>query len=105
VLVLAAVSEVAAGVALLIIPSLVGQWLFGVDRHGADSGTHDRHRPGVACRPGTPLVGMLVYSAAVTPYLAYVGFTGGVTGIRSVDASGRIDAAYLNPRPIGHMVQ
>ena len=29
---------------------------------------------------GTPLVGMLTYSAAVTLYLAYVGFTSGSTG-------------------------
>ena len=36
---------------------------------------------GVACWPGTPLVGMLTYSAAVTLYLAYVGFAGGSTGI------------------------
>ena len=36
---------------------------------------------GVACWPGPPLVGMLTYSAAVTLYLAYVGFAGGLTGI------------------------
>ncbi len=36
---------------------------------------------GVACWPGPPLVGMLTYSAAVTLYLAYLGFAGGPTGI------------------------
>jgi hypothetical protein len=36
---------------------------------------------GVACWPGTPLVGILTYSAAVTLYLAYVGFAGGLNGI------------------------
>ncbi len=36
---------------------------------------------GVACWPGPPLAGMLIYSAAVTLYLAYVGFAGGLTGI------------------------
>jgi hypothetical protein len=36
---------------------------------------------GVACWPGTPLAGMLTYSAAVTLYLAYVGFTGDLSGI------------------------
>ena len=36
---------------------------------------------GVACWPGTPLVGMLTYSAAVTLYLAYIGFAGGLSGI------------------------
>ena len=30
---------------------------------------------------GPPLVGMLIYSAAVTLYLAYLGFAGGLTGI------------------------
>jgi hypothetical protein len=34
VLVLAAVSETATGVALLMVPSLVGQWLFGVELTG-----------------------------------------------------------------------
>jgi hypothetical protein len=36
---------------------------------------------GVACWPGTPLVGILTYSASVTLYLAYVGLAGGFTGI------------------------
>jgi hypothetical protein len=36
---------------------------------------------GVACWSGPPRVGMLTYSAAVMLYLAYVGFTGGLTGI------------------------
>ena len=36
---------------------------------------------GIACWPGTPLVGMLSYSAAVTLYLAYLGLAGGLSGI------------------------
>src|SRR5512136_193550 len=36
---------------------------------------------GVACWPGTPLVGMLTYSAAVTLYLAYAGLACGFAGI------------------------
>jgi hypothetical protein len=36
---------------------------------------------GVACWPGTPLLGMLIYSAAVTLYLAYLGLVGGLSGI------------------------
>ena len=36
---------------------------------------------GIACWPGPPLVGMLTYSAAVTLYLAYLGFAGGFTGV------------------------
>ena len=86
VLVLAAVSEAATGVALLIVPSLVGQLLFGVKLTGM-AVTVARMTGialialGVACWPGTPLVGMLAYNAAVTLYLAYVGFTGGSTGL------------------------
>ncbi len=47
VLVLAAVSEAATGVALLIVPSLVGQLLFGAELTGIamTSGARDRHRP------------------------------------------------------------
>jgi hypothetical protein len=86
VLIFAAVSEAATGVALLIVPSLVGQLLFGAELTGIAI-TVARVTGialialGVACWPGTPLVGMLTYSAAVTLYLAYVGFTGGFTGI------------------------
>ena len=82
VLVLAAVGEAATGVALLIVPSLVGQLLFGAELTGIAM-TVARVTGialialGVACWPGTPLVGMLTYSAAVTLYLAYVGFAGG----------------------------
>lgn len=34
-----------------------------------------------ACWPGPPLLGMLIYSAAVTLYLVWLGFAGGFTGI------------------------
>jgi len=36
---------------------------------------------GVACWPGMQLVGMLIYSIAITLYLAYIGLAGGLTGI------------------------
>jgi hypothetical protein len=36
---------------------------------------------GFGCWPGTPLRAMLGYSAAITLYLAYLGFTGGASGI------------------------
>ena len=81
VLVLAAVGEVATGVALLLVPSLVGQLLLGAELTGVAT-TVARVTGialialGVACWPATPVVGMLTYSAAVTLYLAYVGFTG-----------------------------
>jgi hypothetical protein len=86
VLALAAVSEAATGVALLMVPSLVGQLLFGVELTGiamtvARVAGIALIALGVACWPGTPLVGMLTYNAAVTLYLAYVGFTGGLSGL------------------------
>jgi hypothetical protein len=78
VLLLAAVGEAATGVALLIVPSLVGRLLLGEDLTGiaipvARVAGIALIAFGVACWPGTPLVGMLTYSAAVTLYLAYVG--------------------------------
>jgi hypothetical protein len=85
VLALAAVGEVATGVALLIVPSLVGQLLLGTELTGVGV-TVGRVAGialiglGVACWPGTPLLGMLIYSAAVALYLAYVGFAGGPAG-------------------------
>ena len=36
---------------------------------------------GVACWPGPPRVGMLIYSASVAFYLAYVGIAGASAGI------------------------
>ena len=83
---LAAVSEAATGVALLIGPSLIGRLLFGVELSGvtlivARMTGIALVALGVACWPGTPLGGMLTYSAAVTLYLAYVGVAGGLTGI------------------------
>ena len=86
VLVLAAVSEAATGLALLIVPSLVGRLLLGEELTGVALPVARvlgiaLITLGVACWPGTPLVGMLTYSAAVTLYLAYVGFAGGMSGI------------------------
>ena len=78
---LAAVGEGATGLALLIAPSLVGQLLLGAELTGvaipvARVTGIALIALGVACWPGTPLVGMLTYSAAVTLYLGYVGFAG-----------------------------
>ncbi len=85
-LVLAAVGETATGVALLLAPSLVGQWLLGAELTGV-AVTIARVAGialiglGVACWPGTPLLGMLTYSAAVALYLAYIGLAGGSSGV------------------------
>jgi hypothetical protein len=85
-IILAAVGEAATGVALLIVPSLVGRLLLGMELTGvavpvARVAGIALIGLGVACWPGTPLIGMLTYSAAVTLYLAYIGFVGGLTGI------------------------
>jgi len=86
VLIFAAVGEAATGLALMIVPSLVGQLLLGAELTGiavtvARVAGIALIALGIACWPGPPRVGMLVYSAAVTLYLAYVGLSGGLTGI------------------------
>jgi hypothetical protein len=82
IIVFTAVAEEATGLALLVVPSLVGQLLLGEEFTGvaitvARVAGIALIALGIACWPGTPLVGMLTYSAAVTLYLAYIGFTGG----------------------------
>ncbi len=86
VLIFAAVGEVATGLALLVVPSLVGRLLLGAELIGiaipvARVAGIALIALGVACWPGPALAGMLTYSAAVTLYLAYLGFAGGLTGI------------------------
>ena len=86
VLIFAAVGEAGTGLALLIVPSLVGRLLLGEELTGiaipvAGVAGIALIALGVASWPGPPRVGMLGYSAAVTLYLAYLGFTGGFTGI------------------------
>jgi hypothetical protein len=83
---LAAVGEATTGLALLIVPSLVGRLLFGEGLAGvaipvARVTGIALIGLGIACWPGPPLVGMLTYSAVVTLYLAYVGFADGLTGV------------------------
>jgi len=85
VLIFAAVGEAATGLALLAIPSLVGQLLLGEHLAGvaipvARVAGIALMALGIACWPGPPLVGMLIYSASVALYLAYVGFAGGLIG-------------------------
>ena len=81
VLVLAAVSEAATGLALLIVPSLVGQLLLGTGLTGvsilvARVAGIALIALGIACLPGLALVGMLTYSALATAYLAYIAICG-----------------------------
>jgi hypothetical protein len=86
VLALAAVGEIATGLALLVVPSLVGQLLLGEQLAGvaipvARVAGIALIGLGIACWPGSPLIGMLVYSTAVALYLAFVGFAGGAGGL------------------------
>ena len=85
-LIFAAVAEAATGLALLIVPSLVGQLLLGEELTGvaipvARVAGIALIALGIACWPGPPLVGMLIYSAVVTLYLAFLGFAGGLAGV------------------------
>ena len=86
VLVLAAVGEAATGLALLVVPSLVGLLLLGEEFTGvtipvARVAGIALIALGVACWPGPPRVGMLIYGAGAALYLAYVGLAGGLAGI------------------------
>ncbi len=81
----AAVGEASTGLALLIVPGLVGRLLLGEELTGvaipvARVAGIALIALAVACWPGTPLVGMVTYSAAVTLYLAYLGVAGGSAG-------------------------
>ena len=85
VLILTAIAEATTGLALLLVPSFVGWLLFGVELAGA--GVLAGRVTGVAlialsiaCWPGLPAVAMLIYSAAVGLYFAYVGSLGSLTG-------------------------
>ena len=90
-LVVAAISEAATGVALLIAPRLVGQLLLGEQLAGvavpvARVAGIALIALGVACWPGSQLLGMLTYSGLVTVYLAYLGLAG-VAGHKSMPAT------------------
>ena len=82
VLTVAAVLEVATGIALLIVPSLVGRLLFGEELTGivipvARVLGIALIALGVCCWPGgTALCGMLTYGALVTLYLLSLAIRG-----------------------------
>jgi hypothetical protein len=82
----AAVAEFMTGLPLLLIPSLVGWLLFGQELAGF--GIVAGRVAGIAlialsiaCWPGPPLAGMVIYSAGVAVYLAFIGLEGGSTGV------------------------
>ena len=82
----AAVAEAATGLALLMVPALVGKLLLGEPLTGvaipvARVAGIALIALGIACRPGPPIVGMLTYGSLVTLYLAYLGFAGVFAGV------------------------
>ena len=85
-LAVAAVIEVATGMALLIVPSLVGRLLFGEEFTGIVISVARvlgiaLLALGVCCLPGcTALCGMLTYSALATLYLLYLAVRGDWVG-------------------------
>jgi len=86
VLVLAAVAEIATGLALLVLPSLVGNVLLGEELTGiavpvARVAGIALIGLGVACWSGSATLGMAIYSGAVGVYLAYWGVAGGSRGL------------------------
>ena len=71
---------------MLIVPSLVGQLLLGEELAGSAIPVARVTgialiALGTACWPGPPLLGMLIYTAVVAVYLAYVGIAGGLSGL------------------------
>ena len=86
VMIFAAVAEAVTGLALLIVPSLVGQLLLGAELAGVAIPVSRVTgialiALGIACWPGPPIVGMLVYGTVATLYLAYLGFAGEFVGV------------------------
>jgi hypothetical protein len=89
VLIFAAVAEAVTGLALLIVPSLVGQLLLGQQVAGvaipvARVTGIALIALGISCWPAKPLIAMFAYSSAVTLYLAYIGFVNEFFGSASV---------------------
>jgi len=85
-LVFAAIGEAMTGLALLIVPSWIGQLLFGTELTdvaaiAARVAGLALVALGIACWPGAQLIGMLAYSAGVTLYLGWVGLAAGSIGI------------------------
>jgi len=83
VLILAAVSEAATGAGLLIVPTLVGRLLLGVEFSGvsivlARVAGIALVSLGITCLPNrmSPFRGMLAYNALMVVYLIWVGIHG-----------------------------
>lgn len=85
VLAFAGVAEAVTGMALLFVPSIVAHLLLGAERSGvalpvARVAGIALLGLGIACWPGPPVLGILVYSAGIAAYLAYLGMAEGFVG-------------------------
>jgi hypothetical protein len=83
---LAAILEIATGLGLLVVPSLVGMLLLGAEFTGVAMFVARvlgiaLISFGLTCWPATPLVGMSLYGGAVALYLAYLAIASGVGGV------------------------
>ena len=81
-LAIAAIAEAATGLALLVVPAIVGRLLLGTELSGvsipvARVAGIALIALGIACWPGrTPLCGMLTYNALGTLYFLYLAIRG-----------------------------
>jgi hypothetical protein len=80
-----ALAEAATGAALLAVPSVVGQLLFGAELTGVAVPVARvlgiaLFALGIGCWPGPAALGMLTYSALATLYLLYLGIRGDWVG-------------------------
>lgn len=80
-LIITGMAEMATGVALIIVPALVGHLLLGVELAGvavvvARVAGIALLALGVGCWPGPAALGMLTYNALGTVYFAYLVFGG-----------------------------
>jgi hypothetical protein len=78
--------EILTGLLLLVDPTGIGHLLLGTELLGvavpvARVAGLGMIGVGVACWPGPPLAGMLIYGAGVAFYLAYLALVEGMAGI------------------------
>ncbi|MTH79695.1 hypothetical protein [Paracoccus aestuariivivens] len=85
-LVISAIAEIATGLALVVRPSPLAELLLGVEIFGVAVGFARIAGIalvglGIACWPGSPRAGMIIYGFAVAVYLAYLAISGVATGV------------------------
>jgi hypothetical protein len=85
-LIITAIAEALTGLALLAVPSLVGKLLLGQELVGVAAAVARVAGIalvglGVACWPGPPRLGLLIYSLGVALILAWLGLGEGLLGV------------------------